>query len=64
MAQSQAVAYLTVTQVAKILGVHYRTVIIWCKTKQLPHTRIGRLYRFTMENLSKRLQGKAVYHGK
>ncbi len=40
-------AFLDTKEVASILGVDIDEVYTLCKTASLPHTKIGKLYRFT-----------------
>jgi len=42
---------LTADDVAAVLQVHPRTVQRWCRARQVPHVRIGRKIRFTVEQL-------------
>ena len=46
-----------IRDVAKILGVKPSTVYTWIKQGKIPHIRIGRLIRFTLEQIDGFLQG-------
>ena len=46
-----------IRDVAKILGVKPSTIYTWIKQGKIPHIRIGRLIRFTLEQIDGFLQG-------
>lgn len=45
-------AYLTASDVAKILGCHPKTVCIWTRTRGLPAIRRGRDLRFKRDDVT------------
>jgi excisionase family DNA binding protein len=42
---------LTVEEVAKLFRVKIKTVYHWCKIGEIPHTKIGRTYRFKRSSI-------------
>ncbi len=48
---------LTVPEVAVILQVKPSTIYTWVREGKLPHTRLGRLIRFTLDQIKKSMKG-------
>jgi excisionase family DNA binding protein len=49
---------LTVSEVAQLLQVKPSTVYTWVREGKIPHTKIGRLIRFTLDQIKKIIGGK------
>ena len=43
--------YVSVSEAAEILNVHYRTVVKMCKRGDLKHLKIGKTYRILLDAL-------------
>jgi excisionase family DNA binding protein len=41
----------TISQVSKMLNLHYNTIYKWCKSGQIQSTKYGRVYRISEEEL-------------
>ena len=41
----------TISQVSKMLNLHYNTIYKWCKSGQIKSTKYGRVYRISEEEL-------------
>ena len=53
-------AYLTSTEVADLLGVSLRTVVNLRRRRVIPHLKIGRLVRFSREQVESALRAYSV----
>jgi excisionase family DNA binding protein len=53
-------AYMTSTEVADLLGVSLRTVVNLRRRRVLPHIKIGRLVRFSREQVELALRSYTV----
>jgi excisionase family DNA binding protein len=49
--------FLKVAELAQILQVKPTTIYTWVRQGRIPHTRIGRLVRFTLAQISKFTDG-------
>jgi excisionase family DNA binding protein len=47
----------TVPEVAQILQVKPSTIYTWVRLGKLPHLRLGRLVRFTLDHIKKLMEG-------
>jgi len=48
---TQQQGWLTPQDIAETVGHTPRTIQRWCRERRIPHVRIGRLYRFTPQQL-------------